>query len=228
MKVSVVIPVYNEAGTIAEVVARVHAVGLSAEVIIVDDASTDGTPEQLRQVGRAHPNTTILRHERNAGKGAALRTGFSSVTGDVVIIQDADLEVDPREFPKLLEPIQSGQAEVVYGSRFLGKSSRELFSLSYVANCLLTTLTNLVCRIHVTDMETCYKVFRRYLLDDITLKCNRFGFEPEFTVKLAKKGLRIHEIPINYQARAYTDGKKINWKDGVKAVFTILWFRVFD
>ena len=228
MKISVVIPVYNEIDTIEELVSRVLIVAIKKEVIIVDDFSTDGTRERLKQVVQHQENVEVLYHNRNQGKGAALRTGFGSVTGDIVIIQDADLEYNPREYPKLLKPILDGQADVVYGSRFLGGPHRVLFFWHYVGNKFLTLISNILTNLNLTDMETCYKAFKRQILKDLNLKSNRFGFEPEFTAKVAKKGLQIYETPISYSGRTYSEGKKITWKDGIVAIFTILWFRFFD
>ena len=228
MQVSVVIPVYNEVSTIREIVARVQAVDLDKEIIIVDDGSTDGTREQLQKITLSQENIRVLYHDRNQGKGAALRTGFAGATGDIVIIQDADLEYDPREYPVLLEPILDGRADVVYGSRFLGGPHRVLFFWHYLGNKFLTLLSNAVTNLNLTDMETCYKVFKREVLNDLKLKSDRFGFEPEFTVKIAKKYCRIYEVPISYSGRTYAEGKKIGWKDGVKAIFAIIWFRFFD
>ncbi|MEE9526857.1 MAG: glycosyltransferase family 2 protein, partial [Syntrophobacteria bacterium] len=198
------------------------------EIIIVDDGSTDGTRELLQEITLSQENVRVLYHDRNQGKGAALRTGFEGATGDIVIIQDADLEYDPREYPILLEPILDGRADVVYGSRFLGGPHRVLFFWHYLGNKFLTLLSNAVTNLNLTDMETCYKVFKREVLAGMNLKSNRFGFEPEFTVKIAKKDCRIYEVPISYSGRTYAEGKKIGWKDGVKAIFAILWFRVFD
>jgi glycosyltransferase involved in cell wall biosynthesis len=228
VRVSVVIPVYNEVGTIEEIVGRVQAVDLEKEIVIVDDGSTDGTRELLQEITLSHENVRALYHDQNQGKGAALRTGFESASGDIVIIQDADLEYDPREYPVLLEPILDGRADIVYGSRFLGGPHRVLFFWHYLGNKFLTLLSNAVTNLNLTDMETCYKVFRREVLSDIQLKSNRFGFEPEFTAKIAKKDFRIYETPISYSGRTYAEGKKIGWKDGVKAIFAIIWFRLFD
>ena len=228
VKLSVVIPVYNEVGTIKEIVSRVQAVDLEKEIIIVDDGSTDGTRELLPEITLSHENIRVLYHDRNQGKGAALRTGFEGATGDIVIIQDADLEYDPREYPVLLAPILDGRADIVYGSRFLGGPHRVLFFWHYLGNKFLTLLSNALTNLNLTDMETCYKVFRREVLNDIQLKSNRFGFEPEFTAKIAKKGFRIYETSISYSGRTYAEGKKIGWKDGVKAIFAIIWFRFFD
>jgi glycosyltransferase involved in cell wall biosynthesis len=228
MKISVVIPVYNEVQTIKEIVHRVQEVELEKEIIIVDDYSTDGTREHLREINQANENVKVLYHDHNQGKGAALRTGFQAITGDIVIIQDADLEYDPREYPLLLGPIVDGRADVVYGSRFLGGPHRVLFFWHYVGNKFVTLLSNMLTNLNLTDMETCHKVFKREVLAEIKLKSNRFGFEPEFTAKIAKKGFRIYETPISYSGRTYAEGKKIGWQDGVKAVFAILWFRFFD
>lgn len=228
MKISVVMPVYNEIATIDEIVSRVQAVPIAKEIVIADDASTDGTRERLKEIDQEHENIRVLYHERNRGKGAALRTGFEAVSDGVIIIQDADLEYDPREYPQLLEPILDGRADVVYGSRFLGGPHRVLFFWHYVGNRFLTLLSNALTNLNLTDMETCYKVFKRQILDRITLKSNRFGFEPEFTAKVSKNGFRIYEVPVSYSGRLYSEGKKITWKDGVVAIFTILWFRFFD
>ncbi|MGD8313767.1 MAG: glycosyltransferase family 2 protein, partial [Syntrophobacterales bacterium] len=211
-----------------EIVSRVQAVDLEKEIIIVDDASTDGTRELLQEDTFSLENIRVLYHDHNQGKGAALRTGFESATGDIVIIQDADLEYDPREYPVLLEPILDGRADIVYGSRFLGGPHRVLFFWHYLGNKFLTLLSNAMTNLNLTDMETCYKVFRREVLSGIQLKSNRFGFEPEFTAKIAKKDFRIYETPISYSGRTYAEGKKIGWKDGVKAIVAILWFRFFD
>ena len=228
MRLSVVIPVYNEVETIKEIVSRVQAVDLEKEIIIVDDGSTDGTRELLQEDTFSLENVRVLYHDHNQGKGAALRTGFESATGDIIIIQDADLEYDPREYPVLLEPILDGRADIVYGSRFLGGPHRVLFFWHYLGNKFLTLLSNALTNLNLTDMETCYKVFRREVLSGMQLKSNRFGFEPEFTAKIAKKDFRIYETPISYSGRTYAEGKKIGWKDGVKAIVAIIWFRFFD
>ena len=228
MRLSVVIPVYNEVGTIKEIVSRVQAVDLEKKIIIVDDGSTDGTRELLKEITLSHVNVRVLYHDRNQGKGAALRTGFEGATGGIVIIQDADLEYDPREYPVLLEPILDGRADIVYGSRFLGGPHRVLFFWHYLGNKFLTLLSNVLTNLNLSDMETCYKVFRREVLSDIQFKSNRFGFEPEFTAKIARKDFRIYETPISYSGRTYAEGKKIGWKDGVKAIVAIIWFRFFD
>lgn len=228
MKISVVIPVYNEIDTIEEILARVDKVAIKKEIIVIDDLSIDGTRERLKKMVADKENVKVIYHSRNRGKGAALRTGFESVTGDVIIIQDADLEYDPNEYPKLLEPISDGRADVVYGSRFIGGPHRVLFFWHYVGNKLLTLISNALTNLNLTDMETCYKVFKSQILKDINLKSNRFGFEPEFTAKVAKKRLRIYEVPISYSGRTYSEGKKITWKDGIVALFLIFWYRFFD
>ncbi|OGD24268.1 MAG: glycosyl transferase [Candidatus Aminicenantes bacterium RBG_13_59_9] len=228
MKLSVVIPVFNEQATIAEIIRRVRAVdvGLEKEIIIVDDGSTDGTRETLQPL--AAPGLTVVLHEKNQGKGAALRTGFTRTTGDIVLVQDADLEYDPREYPRLIEPILDGRADVVYGSRFLGGPHRVLYYWHYVGNKLLTTLSDMLSNLNLTDMETCYKVFRREVLEKIRIKSSRFGFEPEITMKVAKLKCRVYEMPISYSGRDYAQGKKIGWKDGLAALFHLIRFRFFD
>ncbi len=228
MKISVVIPVYNEVDTIEEILSRVSQVPIEKEIVVIDDCSVDGTRERLKKIVEVKGNLRAIYHNRNKGKGAALRTGFESVTGDIVIIQDADLEYDPSEYPKLLEPISDGRADVVYGSRFIGGPHRVLFFWHYVGNKLLTLLSNALTNLNLTDMETCYKVFNRQVLNDVNLKSNRFGFEPEFTAKVAKKRFRIYEVPISYSGRTYSEGKKITWKDGIVALFLIFWYRFFD
>ena len=228
MKISVVMPVYNEVDTIEEIITRVNSVAMDKEIIVVDDFSTDGTRERLEEIVQGRDHLKVLYHDRNKGKGAALRTGFASLTGDVVIIQDADLEYDPVEYPRLLEPILDGRADVVYGSRFLGGPHRVLFFWHYVGNKFLTLLSNALTNLNLTDIETCYKVFRSKILKDIDFKSNRFGFEPEFTAKVAKRKLRIYEVPISYSGRTYSEGKKITWKDGLMALVQIIWYRLFD
>lgn len=231
MKLSVIIPVYNEVHTIGEALSRVHEVDLPKEVIVVDDGSTDGTREFLRRFeteqDSRHP-IKILLHPRNLGKGAALRTGFKAATGDIVIVQDADLEYHPKEYPRLIEPILEGRADVVYGSRFLGTPRRVLMFWHTLGNRILTFLSNVCTDLNLTDMETGYKVFRREVLEHLSLKSNRFGFEPEVTAKIAKMNYRIYEVPISYSGREYWEGKKIHWIDGLKAIFSILYYNFFD
>jgi glycosyltransferase involved in cell wall biosynthesis len=227
MKLSVVMPVCNEKDTIHEIIARVLKVdtGLEKELVIVDDFSTDGTRDILGQLD--NPGIKVFFHPKNMGKGAALRTGFSQAQGDIVLIQDADLEYDPREYPKLLEPILDGRADVVYGSRFLGGPHRVLFFWHYVANKMLTGFANLLSNLNLTDMETCYKVFKKDVLSRIRLKSDRFGFEPEVTIKVAKLKCRVYEVPISYSGRDYREGKKIGWKDGLAAIYHLLRYKFF-
>ncbi|QWV96517.1 glycosyltransferase family 2 protein [Geomonas nitrogeniifigens] len=226
MRLSVVIPVYNEKETIREIYQAVHAVPFDLEVILVDDYSTDGTRSILREL--EGPDTKVLYHEQNMGKGAALRTGFQNVSGDIVIIQDADLEYDPQEYPRLLQPILDGKADVVYGSRFVtGEYRRVLFFWHMLGNKFLTLLSNMMTNLNLTDMETCYKVFRREVLQGITIEENRFGFEPEITAKVAKQKVRIYEVGISYSGRTYQEGKKIGWKDGISALKCILKYNLF-
>ena len=220
---SVVIPVYNEAATLESLVDRVLAVDVGdLEVICVDDGSTDGTREVLRD--RIAPKgVTVLFHERNQGKGAALRTGFKAAKGDMVIVQDADLEYDPADYPKLIDPILAGRADVVFGSRFAGgEPHRVLYFWHYLVNRGLTLLSNMLTNLNLTDMEVCYKVFRREVLEQIEIEEDRFGFEPEITAKVAKLGCRIYEVGISYSGRTYDEGKKIGWRDGVAALRCIL------
>lgn len=223
-----IIPVYNERATIEEIIRRVQEVnlGLEKEIIVVDDSSQDGTSETLKNL--KSPDLKICRHTKNMGKGAALRTGFSKAEGDIILIQDADLEYNPQNYPKLLEAILDGRADVVYGSRFLGGPHRVLFFWHYVGNKILTTLSNMLSNLNLNDMETGYKAFRREILEKIEFKSKRFGFEPEFTMKVARMNCRIYEIPISYSGRDYSQGKKINWKDGTAAIFHLIRYKFFD
>ncbi len=229
MKLSIVMPVYNEKDTLREIVARVLRVetGLETELVAVDDFSTDGTRDILKEF--TDPRVQVFYHEKNKGKGAALRTGFAKATGDIILVQDADLEYDPREYPQLLAPILDGRADVVYGSRFLSGPHRVLFFWHSVGNRLLTTMCNVLSNLNLTDMETCYKVFKREVLARITLESDRFGIEPELTIKVARlrARARIYEVPISYAGRDYSEGKKIGWKDGVSAVWHMLKFALF-
>ena len=220
---SVVMPVFNERHTIDEIIGRVLAVPMRVELIVIDDCSTDGTRDQLTRLQQQH-GFTLLLQERNQGKGAAIRRGFEAVTGDVVVIQDADLEYSPEEFPQLVELIVDGRADVVYGSRFLGRH-RVFLLTHYLGNRALTLLTNILYNTMLTDMETCYKVMRREVLDDLRLQSNGFGIEPEITAKIFKRGFRVYEVPITYDGRNYDEGKKITWRDGVVALWVLLKYR---
>lgn len=226
MKLSVVIPVYNEQATLYELYASVKAVDIDKEIIFVDDYSTDGSREILQTL--IDDSTKVIMHDRNMGKGAALRSGFKVASGDIVIIQDADLEYDPAQYIKLILPIVEGKADVVYGSRFVtGEYRRVLFFWHMVGNKLLTLLSNLFTNLNLSDMETCYKVFRRDVLDRISIEEERFGFEPEITAKIAKMKLRIFEMGISYSGRTYAEGKKIGWKDGASAIRCIVKYNLF-
>jgi glycosyltransferase involved in cell wall biosynthesis len=226
---SVVIPVFNERNTIMEIIRNVEGVslpGLEKEILIIDDFSTDGTRDILKEHIEGRNGIRVLYHDCNRGKGAALRTGITQTRGDIVLIQDADLEYDPQEYPRLLTPILAGKADVVYGSRFVGGESRRvLFYWHYVGNKFLTTLSNMFTNINLTDMETCYKVFRGEIIRTIRIEEDRFGFEPEITAKVARMGSRIYEVGISYDGRTYSEGKKINWKDGVRAIWCIIKYR---
>ncbi len=222
MTLTLVIPVYNEAATIAALIERVRRVPVEKEIIVVDDCSRDGTRDVLAALPPAH-DLRVLYHDVNQGKGAALRTGFKAATGDVVVVQDADLEYDPMDLPKLMTPIADGRADVVYGSRFAGgECHRVLYFWHSVGNAALTLLSNMLTDLNLTDMETCYKMFRREVIQAITIEEDRFGVEPEITAKLSKMRLRIYEVGISYSGRTYEQGKKIGWKDGVRAVWCIL------
>ena len=227
MKISVIIPAYNEIDTIEEILRRVQALNIADEIVVVDDGSTDGTREVLQGLDN-HANVRVISHDRNQGKGAAVVTGFQNATGDVFIIQDADLEYDPREYPALLKPIREGIADVVYGSRFLGAPRRPTMFWHMVANKLLTLMTNVLYNNILTDMETGYKVFRSQVVRDINIRARRFDFEPEFTAKVLKRKARIFEVPISFNPRDYEDGKKIKLKDAFIAVWTLLKYRFVD
>jgi glycosyltransferase involved in cell wall biosynthesis len=246
MKVSIVIPVYNERAFIEEVLLRVQAVPIDKEIVVVDDRSSDGTRLLLEELEKAQSeghreiivqngksrlsleNIRVLFQPQNCGKGAALRRGFEAATGDVVLVQDADLEYDPRDYEKLLEPIFDGRADVVYGSRFLGGPQRVHYFWHYVGNKFLTLLSDIFTNLKISDMETCYKVFRREVLQHIKLESDRFGFEPEVTAKIAKGNWRIYEVPVSYAGRTYAEGKKITWRDGFSTLWYILRYNLFD
>jgi glycosyltransferase involved in cell wall biosynthesis len=229
MKVSIIMPAYNEAATIAEIIGKVLAVdvGCPKEVIIVDDASVDGTKDVLKTFIGGN-NVRVVFHERNKGKGAAIRTGLNHVTGDIVVIQDADLEYDPHDLPRIIGPIVSGKADVVYGNRFHGEVHRVLYFWHSFGNGLLTLACNILTNLNLSDMEVGYKAFRADVISSIHLRSDRFGFEPEVTVKVAKLGCRIYEVPISYYGRTYAEGKKITWKDGIAALWCMVRYRFRD
>jgi glycosyltransferase involved in cell wall biosynthesis len=236
VKLSILVPVYNEERTLEEVVRRISAVPRPKEIIIVDDGSKDRSREILTRLQKENDRATLADNTirvffqpQNQGKGAAIKTALSHVTGEVVIIQDADLEYDPKDYPTLLEPIQAGLADVVYGTRFYGGGAhRVLFFWHYVGNQLLTLISNMITNLNLSDMEVGYKVFRAEVVKGIDLKSPRFGFEPEITVKLAKKQCRFYEVPISYHGRTYAEGKKITWKDGIAALYYLIRFRLAD
>src|SRR3990172_1416940 len=228
MKISVVMPVFNEVKTLREIVKRVEDVDLEKELIIVDDCSTDGTREILMSMER-NPGIRVFYQERNMGKGAALRTGFKHITGDIVIIQDADLEYNPQEYHKLIKPILDGRADVVYGSRFITTEERRVLLFWHTfGNSFITLLSNIFTNLNLSDIETCYKVFKADVIRSLTIEENRFGFEPEITAKIAKKRCRIYEIGISYSGRDYSEGKKIGWRDGLRALWCILKYNLRD
>ncbi|MFN0131664.1 MAG: glycosyltransferase family 2 protein [Phycisphaerales bacterium] len=228
MRLSIVIPIYNERATVAAIIDAVQRVPIEKELVVVNDCSTDGTGEVLKELAPKHANLTLIHHEKNQGKGAALRTGFAAAKGDLVVVQDADLEYDPMELPKLVKPIEDGKADVVFGSRFAGGDShRVLYFWHSIGNRFLTLLSNMFTNLNLTDMEVCYKVFRREIIQGIKIEENRFGFEPEITAKVSKLKCRIFEVGISYNGRTYEEGKKIGWKDGVRAIWCIIKYNVF-
>jgi glycosyltransferase involved in cell wall biosynthesis len=226
-KLSVIIPVFNEKGTIREIVDLVLKTGIPHELVIVDDGSTDGTRDVLTELEH-HEKIRVIYHDKNGGKGAAVRTGFKAATGDILIIQDADLEYDPRDYPDLLRPIEEGHADVVYGSRFLGKPARKMNFWHRVGNAFLTLVTNIFYNVDLTDMETCYKCFRADVVRDMPLRARGFELEPELTAKVAKRGYRIYEVAISYYGRDFDEGKKITWKDGFPALWALIKYRFVD
>ena len=236
---SVVIPVFNERNTIREILRRVRDVPITKQIILVDDCSRDGTREILQELARTHGDLTVVFHAVNQGKGAALRTGFGHASGQIVIVQDADLEYDPAQYPQLIQPIVDGNADVVFGSRFIGETHRVLYFRHYLANKFLTFVSNMFTNLNLTDMEVCYKVFRREVIQNISFKSMRFGFEPEVTAKVARfmipgkdkqppRTCRIYEIPVSYSGRTYAEGKKIGWKDGIQALYCIFRYAIAD
>jgi len=225
-RLSVLIPVYNEAATVAQLVARVREVPLDLELIAIDDGSSDGSGQALETLRGAGPVDIVIRHPTNRGKGAAIRSGIAAVTGDIVVVQDADLEYDPADLPRLIQPILEGKADAVFGSRFLGGEHRVLYFWHSVGNKLLTLLSNMFTDLNLTDMETCYKAVRSPLMKSLVLTSDRFGFEPEITARLAQARARIWEISISYSGRTYEEGKKIGWRDGVAALWHILRFNL--
>ena len=229
LTLSVIIPCYNEVETVEKVLSRVESVGLADEIVIVDDGSTDGTRDILKRIeGQNRPGVRVIYHERNQGKGAALVTGFAAATSDIYLIQDADLEYDPREYPSLLKPIHEEIATVVYGSRFLGGPRKAMNFWNMVANRILTLVTNILYNAILSDMETCYKVFRSDVTRDMVIHARGFEFEPEFTAKVLKQGIRIYEVPISYNGREWDEGKKIKWTDAPLALWTLVKYRVVD
>jgi glycosyltransferase involved in cell wall biosynthesis len=228
MRLSVVMPAYNERATIQAILARVEGTALAHEILVVDDGSTDGTRELLNSLTAQHPRLRVLLHQHNQGKGAALRTGIRAASGDIVLIQDADLEYDPRDYPALLQPILEGKADVVYGSRFLGGPRRSTMFWHMVANQLLTFMTNILYNSILSDMETGYKVFRREVIQALPLRARRFDFEPEITAKLLKRHVRIYEVPITFNPREYAEGKKIGLKDAFQATWALIRYRFVD
>ncbi|RPJ43786.1 MAG: glycosyltransferase family 2 protein [Candidatus Latescibacterota bacterium] len=224
---SVIVPVYNEFRTVREIVERIRAVDVDKEIILVDDFSNDGTRDILKELEKLD-RVRVLYHPRNRGKGAAIRTAIPEVRGEIAVIQDADLEYNPAEYPRLIRPIQDGVADVVYGSRFKGGETRVHLFWHYVGNRLLTTVSNMFTNLNLTDMETCYKVFRADVLKAIPLRANRFGFEPEITAKIARRKCRVYEMPISYYGRDYAEGKKIGWKDALAAFYFIVRFSIAD
>jgi len=228
MKLSVIIPVYNEEKTLTTLLSKVKKNKFNKEIIIVNDGSYDGTKEILENLKDRSPHIKVFHHKKNHGKGSAIRTGLTKTTGDIIIIQDADLEYDPRDYKALILPMIKGKASVVYGTRLFSLTKKDMRTLHYLGNKFLTWITNILYRSKISDMETCYKVFKTDVIKSINLRAKRFDFEPEITAKLLKKGYKIHEVPINFKPRSFKEGKKITWKDGIKAVYYLLKYRFFD
>ncbi len=226
VKLSIIIPAYNEKETIREIIKQVSDVKIPKEIILIDDYSTDGTREILETEYSHLKNIKVLLHKKNRGKGAAIRTGLKAIRGDIIIIQDADLEYDPKDYPKLIKPILEGKTHVVYGSRFLNKKNKHQYGLNMFATRLLTVMANILYNARITDEPTCYKVFTKQAIKSVDLKCEKFEFCPEVTAKIRKKGYKITEVPIEYKSRSIEEGKKINWKDGVQAIWTLIKYRI--
>ncbi len=229
MRISLIVPTYNEASTISQTLSFIQNIDLRypKQIIVVDDGSSDGTSDILKPASTT-PDLLVISHPKNRGKGAAIRTALAHATGDIVVIQDADLEYDPRDIPRLIEPIVNGKADVVYGNRFHGEMHRVLYFWHYVGNVALTLASNMLTNLNLSDMEVGYKAFRRDILSRFTIRSNRFGFEPEVTAKIAKTGCRVYEVPISYYGRTYAEGKKITWKDGLAALWCLVRYRVCD
>ena len=227
MKLSIIMPVYNEGNTLVEITERIKKISLEKEIIIIDDGSNDSTPELLKVIANKNENIKIFRHDHNKGKGTAIRTGLKHISGDIVLIQDADLEYDPDDYVKLIQPILKGKASVVYGSR-ISKNNKKSYLRYYLGGRFLSFLTNLLYRAHITDEPTCYKVFKSSIFKDINLKCKGFEFCPEITARVLKKGYKIHEVPISYNPRSLEEGKKIGWSDGLKAIYFLFKYRFMD
>lgn len=226
VKLSIIIPAYNEKETIREIIKQVSEVKIPKEIILIDDYSTDGTREILEKEYSHLKNIKVLLHKKNRGKGAAIRTGLKAIEGDIIIIQDADLEYDPKDYPKLIQPILEGKTQIVYGSRFLNKKNKHQYGLNMFATRLLTVMANILYNARITDEPTCYKVFTKKAIKSVDLKCEKFEFCPEVTAKIRKKGYKITEVPIEYKSRSIEEGKKINWKDGVQAIWTLIKYRI--
>ena len=226
VKLSIIIPAYNEKETIREIIKQVSEVKIPKEIILIDDYSTDGTREILEKEYSHLKNIKVLLHKKNRGKGAAIRTGLKAIEGDIIIIQDADLEYDPKDYPKLIQPILEGKTQIVYGSRFLNKKNKHQYGLNMFATRLLTVMANILYNARITDEPTCYIVFTKMAIKSVDLKCEKFEFCPEVTAKIRKKGYKITEVPIEYKSRSIEEGKKINWKDGVQAIWTLIKYRI--